>query len=113
MRPLLALLVVVGFALPARARAETSDPWFARDKALHFSASSLIAGGGYGGASLLTERTWLRSTSGAALGLAAGVGKELYDLSGRGHPSWRDLTWDAVGTATGVLVAWLLDRYVF
>lgn len=110
---LLALLVALGIVLPTRARADANDPWFARDKALHFAASASITGAGYGGTALLTERPWLRLASGAALGLAAGVGKELYDQSGRGHASWRDLTWDAVGTATGAVVAWLIDRYVF
>ena len=47
--------------------------------------------------------------------LGAGVGKELWDLNGPGDASWRDLTWDVIGTATGVLVAsgvdWLI-RYI-
>ena len=30
-----------------------------------------------------------------------------------GDPSWRDFTWDVVGTTTGVLVGWLIDRYLF
>jgi uncharacterized protein YfiM (DUF2279 family) len=41
--------------------------------------------------------------------MGAGIGKEVYDLSGRGQASWRDLTWDAVGVATGLGVALLLD----
>ena len=30
-----------------------------------------------------------------------------------GDPSLRDLTWDFIGTGTGLLVCWLVDRYVF
>ena len=96
---------------PRAARAEP-DPWLGRDKALHFSASALIAGVGYGGASLLTEdpRRWLGA--GAGLAIAAGAGKELADAWGYGDPSWRDFTWDLIGAATGAGVAWLIDRLI-
>jgi putative lipoprotein len=43
------------------------------------------------------------------LGLGAGIAKELVDLGGAGDPSWRDLTWDVLGTVTGVLVASAID----
>ena len=49
---------------------------------------------------------------GASLALAAGIGKELWDLGGHGDASWKDLTWDAVGTATGVLTARAIDWVV-
>jgi putative lipoprotein len=97
------------------ARAQESDPWFGRDKALHFSASASLAVIGYGGASLATEDRPSRVAAATIVALGAGVGKELWDLSGRGDASWRDLTWDVIGTATGVLVAsgvdWLIRRY--
>ena len=89
------------------------DPWFAPDKALHFSFSAGIAGLGYGGASLFTEDRNVRLAVGAGLALTAGVGKELLDLAGLGHPSWKDLVWDVAGTATGLLISWLLDHFVF
>ena len=38
-----------------------------------------------------------------------GVAKELWDLSGHGDASWRDLTWDAVGTVTGLALAAAID----
>jgi putative lipoprotein len=99
--------------MTSTARAGDADPWFGRDKALHFGATSVLAGGGYAGMSLTAERPVVRAAAGAALGLTAGIAKEVYDRYGGGDASWRDLTWDAVGTATGLLVAWLLDRYVF
>jgi putative lipoprotein len=107
--PALALLV----ALAPAARAADPDPWFGRDKALHFGASFTLASGGYGSAALLTQRTDVRAATGAGLALSAGIAKEVYDRYAGGDPSWRDLTWDVVGTATGVAVAWLIDRYLF
>jgi uncharacterized protein YfiM (DUF2279 family) len=83
-----------------------------RDKALHFSATFVIAGGGYGATALFTPDRSLRLGVGAGLGLAAGAAKEIFDMTGRGTPSWRDFAWDAVGTATGVGLTWLIDRYV-
>ena len=89
------------------------DPWFGRDKALHFGATFTLASGGYAGTALLSERQSVRVAAGAGLAMTAGIGKEIYDRYAGGDASFRDLTWDVVGTATGVLVAWLLDRYVF
>jgi uncharacterized protein YfiM (DUF2279 family) len=107
--PALALLL----ALTPRARAAEPDPWFGRDKALHFGATFTLASGGYAGTALLSERQGVRAAAGAGLAMTAGVAKEIYDHYAGGDPSLRDLTWDVVGTATGVLVSYLLDRYVF
>lgn len=46
------------------------------------------------------------------MALGAGVAKEVADLAGLGHPSWKDLAWDVVGTGTGLLVAWAIDALV-
>lgn len=88
------------------------DPWFAPDKALHFSFSAGIAGLGYGGAALFTEDRAVRLAVGGGLALTAGIAKELLDLAGLGQPSWKDLVWDLAGTATGLLVSWLVDLLV-
>jgi putative lipoprotein len=100
-------------ALTARARAADPDPWFGRDKALHFGATLTLGSGGYAGTALLSERQSVRAAAGASLGMSAGIAKEIYDHYAGGDASFRDLTWDVVGTATGVLVSYLLDRYVF
>lgn len=55
----------------------------------------------------------LRLASGAGLALGLGIGKEIADRFTGGHPSLRDLTWDVAGTATGLLTAWLIDRWLF
>lgn len=88
------------------------DPWFGRDKALHFGASAALAAGAYAASSLVFEDRNARLISGAGIALTAGVAKEIDDLGGKGDASWRDLTWDVVGTGAGLLAAWLLDRYV-
>jgi putative lipoprotein len=100
---------LAGALLPTAARAADPDPWFGRDKALHFGASAFIAGAGYGGAALVSDDARVRVAVGGGLGLTAGVAKELWDLSGHGDASWRDLTWDVVGTATGLALAAAID----
>jgi putative lipoprotein len=102
-------------ALPARrARAADPDPWFGRDKALHFGASALLAAGGYGATSLVTEDRRVRLAVGGGFAFSLGIAKELWDLSGHGDASWRDLTWDAVGTVAGLgfaaAVDWMIQR---
>ena len=92
-------------ARPARAEPD-SDPWFGRDKALHFAASASLATVVYAGASLVTDDGPTRVAAAATVALGAGVLKEAWDLTGHGDASWRDLTWDVVGTTTGVLFAY-------
>jgi putative lipoprotein len=59
--------------------------------------------------SFVTEDRRVRLGVGGGFALALGAGKELWDLSGHGDASWRDLTWDAVGTVTGLAVAAAID----
>jgi putative lipoprotein len=108
-----AVSIAIAIALGApHVRAEDADPWFGRDKGLHFSASASIAIVGYAGAALVTDSRGVRVGAGAGLAMAAGIGKELWDLGGRGDASVRDLVWDAIGAATGALVAWTVDWWV-
>jgi putative lipoprotein len=103
-------LLPLAAALPARrARAADPDPWFGRDKALHFGVSALLASGGYGATALVTDDRRVRLAVGGGFAFSLGVAKELWDLSGHGDASWRDLTWDAVGTVTGLAVAAAVD----
>jgi len=102
-------------AASARAQPADPDPWFGPDKALHFGVSAGIAGAGY-----LLSYPWLpenevgRLIVGGSAALAAGVAKELFDLTtGPGRPSWKDLTWDVAGTAAGLAVTWWLDVILF
>lgn len=92
---------------PAVARAE--DEWFGPDKALHFGISAGIAGGGYAIGAALTPDYAGRIALGASLALGAGLAKEIADALGLGTPSWKDFTWDVVGTSVGVGVSVLFD----
>jgi putative lipoprotein len=97
---------VLGSALLcSNACASDADPWFGRDKALHFGVSVLLAAGGYAGSSIWLDTRAERAIAGASFSLTLGAGKELWDLSGHGDPSWRDFTWDAIGTGVGVALA--------
>jgi putative lipoprotein len=107
-----AALLACALAGSVPARAQTVDDWFGADKALHFSLSALLAGGGYAGAALVTDRTSVRVAAGAGFSLTLGIGKELFDAVAGGDPSWRDFTWDVIGTGVGVLSAWLVDSLV-
>jgi putative lipoprotein len=94
-------------ASPKEARAE--DEWLGTDKFLHFGVSAALSGGGYAVASLAFDRKWERATTGAVFSLTLGATKELYDLAGHGDASWKDFTWDIVGTAVGTGIALLVD----
>lgn len=98
-------------ALPSAARAD-SDPWWGKDKALHFGVSTVIASGGYGVGAVAFDARWKAIALGGGVAAAAGIGKETLDLAGYGDPSWKDLTWDAIGTVTGLLLAWSIDALV-
>lgn len=104
----LALVLAVAFALPSPASAQL----LRRDDRLHLGLSSLIAFGTYGVVALVDEREQLRVGVGAAVALAAGIAKELWDLSGRGDPSWRDIGFDVLGTGVGLFAGWLLGLLV-
>lgn len=92
---------------PARA-----DEWWGPDKALHFGVSAGLGAGGYAASSLIWDEPWQRALAGATLALSAGVAKELWDASGHGDPSWKDLCWDGLGAAVGVGLATGIDLWL-
>lgn len=107
------LAVMVLLLAAATSRAQTDpDPWIGPDKALHFSVSAALAGVAYGTTALFTENRPVRIGVSAGVAFGAGVFKELLDLTGSGDPSWKDLAWDAMGTAVGVVLSWVLDVFV-
>ncbi|HYP74762.1 MAG TPA: hypothetical protein VER12_02330 [Polyangiaceae bacterium] len=109
----LAAPLALALSLASRpAAAKDSDPWFGPDKALHFGVSAGLAAGGYAAASPWLESRGQRVLVGSALSLTLGAGKELWDLAGHGDPSWRDFTWDVLGTAAGVALAAGIDALV-
>jgi putative lipoprotein len=106
---LFACAVALWLGLPGVARA---DGWLGPDKALHLGVSAGLSAGGYAAASACFERPAVRFALGVGVGVAAGAGKELYDMGGHGDPSWRDFTWDVIGALTGATIALLVDRLV-
>jgi putative lipoprotein len=109
---LLATVITVQLLGAARVARADDDPWFGQDKALHFTLSAAIAGGGYAATVPFTDDRRWRLAVGAGLAIAAGAGKEISDRYDGGDASWRDFTWDLIGTATGLGIAWLIDRLV-
>lgn len=89
------------------------DPWFGADKGLHFAVSSGLAIFGYGAAATFAESAQVRIAYGASVALLAGIGKELWDTRGSGSASLKDLTWDLLGTVTGVAICWAIDELFF
>jgi putative lipoprotein len=111
-RALIAPCALALAMLPRAAAASDADPWFGPDKALHFGVSLGLAAGGYAAASPWLEKRTERALVGGAFSLTLGAGKELWDLAGHGDPSWRDFTWDVIGTAAGLAVAVGIDALV-
>ncbi len=106
LRAATALLLIAGLAHA------DPDPWLGEDKALHFGLSSVLAIGGYTAATSFSASPTVRLAYGGSVALLAGVGKELWDASGHGTPSWKDLTWDVVGAVAGLAISWAVDTFV-
>jgi len=108
-----ALGLTAFFATRLPAQAAEPDPWFGRDKVMHLTVSFALPGP----ATRPQRAAPSAPASGSCRAPASRCRQEsprkLYDQYGGRGFSWRDLTWDAVGTATGTLVAWLVDRYLF
>jgi putative lipoprotein len=111
--PLKTLLALCIFAASSsRTSPASADSFWGQDKALHFGVSAGLAAGGYAASSLVWRRPWQRALAGATLSLSAGVAKELWDLGGRGDPSFKDLAWDGIGTGVGVALAAAVDVWL-
>lgn len=78
-------------------KAKVPDPWFGRDKAIHFGGSVFLGGVAR---SIMPDRPWY--AFGAAF--APGI---LLELRPGQHKSFRDLAADAAGAAVGVYVGGL------
>lgn len=99
-----ALLAVGADASPARA--------LRLDEKLHLSISTGLGLGGYGAMTAVDEREGVRIAGAIAFSMGLGLAKEIWDLATDGHFSGRDLAWDALGTAIGVFVGWLIGACV-
>ena len=102
--PGLTLILVAGslsFGGPPRV---PPDRWFARDKALHFTASALIQSLGHSvlraNGHAYRDAAW----TAAGITMSIGVAKELWDRHDGRYISLKDLTADAAGAGTGAVL---------
>jgi putative lipoprotein len=86
------------------------DPWFGRDKLLHFTASALIQSVAHSAFRWRGAPYERASWGAAAVTATAGIGKELWDRHRQRDFSLRDLTWDGIGGATAAVVIRQVDR---
>ena len=87
----------------AQALAERDD-WFGQDKFKHFAMSYMITATSFSATRMVADKD-ASLGSGIALGVAAGILKEVYDKRDKRRFSYRDLLWDAAGITAGVLIA--------
>lgn len=93
------------YALPAIQARRTPEPWFSKDKFLHFSASAALSGLCFHVyAARLQGDIETGSLFSVSLTGLIGFSKELYDESRGGTFSWKDLIWDGLGIAVGYFV---------
>jgi len=86
------------------------DSWRGNDKFKHFAAASVIGAGATAIASSEYD-SGDAAVIGMSTAMAAGLGKEWYDLRVKNTCfSWKDLAWDFLGASVGVsLAAWATD----
>jgi uncharacterized protein YfiM (DUF2279 family) len=103
MNPFVPLLLTFRLTFAGAAPVPTTpDRWFAEDKIQHMALSFAVTNLSYGTARLVgIDRRPAQVAAGITAG-AAGIGKEIYDLSTGGHFSLKDLVWDGAGIAAGL-----------
>ena len=87
-----------------------NDAWWGPDKAKHFAAGFALAAGGTALAANELDPEAAAAGGGSAA-MAAGLGKETYDLRVKDTCwSWQDVFWDFLGASAGAsLAATLVD----
>ena len=105
MTKVLSLCLAVNLLYGQTAVAHT-DAWFGIDKLKHFFMSFFIESVSY--SALQAAGVNHRSAMGGAIGISLGFGaaREVHDMRTPGNIfSVRDLTWDALGTASGAVLS--------
>lgn len=87
------------------------DQWSGQDKAQHFIASALLTGVGSEIALHQGSSSARSANIGFLFSISLGAAKELWDsrVTGSGW-SWKDLSWDIAGAATGYTICRLADH---
>ena len=80
------------------------DAWFAEDKMRHLAMAFAATTFAHAAGRAAGMDAGSATAAGAAAAVAASVGKEIFDRRAGGIFSVRDLVWDAVGIALGVLM---------
>jgi len=106
-RALMTATFVAISALPAHA-----DSWWGTDKALHLGVSVGLAASATAVTAAWIEDPLERAAIGVVSSLTLGVAKELFDGLGLGEASFRDLTWDLIGSVIGASLAWVVERWI-
>ena len=106
------LNVVLQVAMASRfvatpAPAPRVDPWFAADKAKHFTSSAFTCMAAYGVARSAGASHAVSLPVGWVATAGIGIYKEHYDQAHGKYFSLRDLTWDALG---GVVATVILEQ---
>jgi len=106
----MASLLSLGLAQQAQA---ADDAWWGKDKQAHFFVSSGIAAATYLWLGQSQMEPFLRM--GVSTGVVLGLGaiKEVWDVLGHGHPSWKDMTWNVIGSVVGLVVAWVVEYWLW
>jgi putative lipoprotein len=98
--------LVLGFRLTFGGTAPLPKPdrWLGEDKLQHFFLSFALTNMTYGVGRWTGMDPTAASVTAGATAAAAGIGKEIYDHQHGGRFSVKDLTWDGLGIATGLVV---------
>jgi len=89
------------------------DPWWGKDKQKHLLLSSGAALATYMWLGCFGLESSLRMGATSLVVLGAGALKEARDAMGYGHASWKDMTWNVIGLAVGLAVAWVVERWLW
>ena len=105
---LASLLIAVALTPPSLAaqgtRTPQRDSWFAYDKIKHFVMSAFIQSLSFGGLQYVGASRNAAFAGSIGVTAAFGIGKEFHDRR-IGEPfSLRDITWDAAGAGTAIVM---------
>ncbi|PYG46275.1 putative lipoprotein [Pantoea sp. AG1095] len=86
------------------------DNWTGKDKAQHYFSSAVLAAAGSEISQHQNHSRGQNLRFGFLFSFSFGVGKELYDSRSAGSGwSWKDLSWDVAGAASGIAL-WNLSQ---
>lgn len=98
------LPIVFAFSFSLHAPPPGADPWFGPDKVKHFFTAAFVQSVSYGALRATGLKSGPSLAGATVVTAAASFGKELWDATGRGTPSGRDLVWDGAGAGAASLL---------